>query len=853
MAATASIAAFSQPKAADFPYDIKYYMPAEVTEFDPNVPTPREILGFEVGQQHADWGNIVNYMKELERTSPRVSMIETGRTYEFRPIIEVVITSEENQKKLEQIRQEHLLLSDPEQSDKLDTDKMPSVVKLNYSIHGNESSGYNASLPVAYLFAAGKSPKIDEILENCIIVLCPGANPDGHNRFSNYVNYTRSNTDVSDLNSWEFTEVWPVARGNHYFVDCNRDYLSVQHPESVNAVEGYLRWRPNIMTDHHEQGAARTFYYSPGEKSRIHPLLRKDVLEVTGDISKNVGKEFDKIHSGYYSGEGYDNYFIGKGSAYGTMHGSLCLLYEQGQVRGHLRDTSNGLRSFPWTVRNQAISSYGTVLSGLEMRKQLLDYQRDFYKEAAAEAAKGDVKGYVFDSRGNKGLMHHFLKMMKVHDLDIYSLSKDLTVNGKKFSAKDSYIIPIDQKESKMVRTMMDTMDEFEDSVFYDISAWTFPIAYNLKYEPVKSTSGLLGKQLEKPVFEEGKVIGGKSDIGYLFDNTELYSHKVIYDLLSAGAFVNISNTPITIETEGGKKKLGYGTVQVMASNQPISSDSIYNIISKSAKEAGVTVYATHTSDLPDIDLTSPSFSPVHLPKVAVLANEGYGGYGYDTGEVWFHLDRRFQMKPVMIKKNNLTEKVLKNYNVIIIPNGVPNLTAGGEEALKHWVAAGGTLIATGKADGYLKKLGVLDLKTRKPVTYNDSAKYLSYEHKRATHVTNPISGVILNCHIDKTHPLGWGFDQDEIPVMKIRKGNTVYLPDPSSPYVSPMHYTKKPRLSGFISPANEKLISNTPAVFVKPYKSGKVIYFADNPLFRSHWLGTSKIFMNAIFFNNAM
>lgn len=851
VACVASSDVCAQPAAAPFPYDISYYMPVGIGDFDAAVPKPKDVLGFEIGQQHCDWGDIVKYMETLADNSPRVSIRTTGTTYQFRPFIEVVITSERNQSKLEELRANHLLLSDASKSGDLDIENMPCVVKFNYSIHGNESSAYNASIPVAYLFAASKDPMVRKILDDCIIIICPSANPDGSNRFATYVNTTRSNTDVSDLNSWEFSETWPVSRGNHYFADCNRDYLMVQHPEGINAVSTYLHWRPNIMTDQHEQGAARTFYFSPGEPSRVHPLIPEGNYEMTAGVSSNIAGEFDKIHSGYYSGEGYDNYYIGKGSAYGAMHGSICLLYEQGQTRGHLRNTSNGVRSFPWTVRNQAVASYATAISGMKMRKQLLEYQRKFYKDAEKENKSLETKGYVFNARGNKGLLYHFLKDMAIHKISVHSLSKDVEVDGRRYTAKDSYIIPVGQNESKMVRTVMDKMDHFEDSIFYDISAWTFPMAYNLDCSLLKSTTGLVGEKVECSAFEPGTVIGGKSDVGYIFGTGELYSHKVIFDLLGAGVYVNVSNNPITVETDGKKIKLGYGAVQVMASNQPVSSDSIYKIVSNAARQSGVAVYSLSSCTMPGLDFTSPSFSPVKLPKVAILANEGMGVT--ETGEAWFLLDRRFQMKPVMLKKTNLTDKILGNYNVIVMSNGIPALTKGSEEALKKWVADGGTLIAYGKSYGYLKSLGLLDVKTKKPATYADSASNTSFAKMKEEKVTNPISGVILNCNIDKTHPLCWGLDQKQIPVMKIRKGNLVYLRDPSANYLTPLRYTKNPRLSGHISVCNEKLIGNTPAVFVKPYKSGKVIFFADNPLFRSQWFGTTKLFMNAIFFAGQM
>ena len=127
---------------------------------------------------------------------------------------------------------------------------------------------------------------------------------------------------------------------------------------------------------------------------------------------------------------------------------------------------------------------------------------------------------------------------------------------------------------------------------------------------------------------------------------------------------------------------------------------------------------------------------------------------------------------------------------------------------------------------------------------------YDSFANTTEAKAGKTTKGVMLNCHLDKTHPLAWGLDQDEIAVIKTN--NLIFEKD-KNPYVSPLYYTKKPLLSGFLSADNEKLLKEEPAVMVKPYKGGKVIVFADDMNFRSYFFGTSKLFMNALFYNKCM
>ena len=837
----------AQPKAEKYAYDLSYFLPEGNYTYDPAIPTPEKVLGFQLGQQHVDWGQVVDYMKALAAVSDRVTVRETGRTYQFRPFIEVTITSAENQKNIARIKEEHLALSDVERSGSLDITHMPAVVSLVYSIHGNEPSGVNSSLAVAYFLAAAQGGEIDDILRQTVILMTPGANPDGINRFASWVNSSRSQTDVSDLNSREFQEPWPSSRTNHYWADCNRDWLMAQHPEGQNGVDTYMDWLPNLLADLHEQGSARPYYFSPGHPKRIHDLVSADNQALASEVSTHVADELDQIGTLYYSKEGYDDYYLGKGAAYGDIHGSICLLYEQGTSRGHLRETVNGIRSFAWTVRNQAYGSYGTILAGYKMREKLLDYQRNFFQETKADAARQAVKGYVFDARGSRAVAYHFLENLKHHRIEAYRLAKEVTVDCERFETDEAYVIPVEQKFSSMVRTIMENTLHYTDSVFYDISTWTFPHAFNLRYAPLKSITGLMGEKIDEPQFIAGKVIGGKSDYGYLFSSTEFYTPKVMYELMRKGVHVQASGRPFRFHSGDLSLDMGYGTILVPARNQPLGTDELYDLISHLASEAGVDIYAAETGLMEAVDLGSPAYHPLRLPEVAVIVGRSMGIP--DSGEAWFLLDRRFQMRPTLIDESvALTPKKLARYSVVVLANGTPKLSKSSEEALKDWVAAGGTLIASGKAQAWIVRMGILPLKLKETAFKEDSTLYRPFAEKKEADAGNDMDGVILNCHLDPSHPLAWGLDQTEIALLK---KNNLILEKDADPYVSPLHYTAEPHLSGFLSGKNEALLSGSPAVIAKSYKSGSVIYFTDDMNFRSYCFGTSKIFMNAIFFGD--
>lgn len=836
--------ATAQPRPSAYSYDLDYFMPKGEFTYNPQVPTPSRILGFEIGEQHAGWDQVVDYMKELARNSDRVSVKEFGRTYQKRPFIEVTFTSPENQKNLIQIKNEHMALTDPQQSSSLDMDEMPVILTLYYSIHGNESSGVNAAIAVAYFLAAAEGKEIDNMLKHAVINICPGLNPDGINRFASWVNSSRSYANVSDINSREFTEAWPSSRTNHYWADCNRDWLMAQHPEGQNALDIFFDWMPNIVSDHHEQGGDRSFFFQPGFPARTNPLTPQENWNITYDISKYHAAALDEIGTLYYSREGYDDFYYGKGASYPDIHGGIAMLFEQVAVRGHLRATKNGLMSFAFGIRNQAYTSYSTIRASIDKRKELLDYQRTYFINTQKDAQKDPIKGYIFNTRGVKSITYHFLENMKHHRIDVYQLSKDTEMNGQKYRKEDSYVIPTGQKYYAKVRTLMEKTTVYADSIFYDISTWTFPLAYNLKYDALPNTTGLLGEKISKFSFPEGTVLEGQSEYAYAFENTEYYTPKVVYELLKAGLIVKTAQTPFTYVRDNQATRFGYGSIMIPVQNQSLNPEQIYELVQKLAKECGVTIYAVKGGLMQDHDLGSIHFANLRMPKIAVIVGKGMGIP--ESGEIWYMLDQRFQMQPVLIDYDKLSKVDLEQYNTLILANGSPAVSKATADRIRKWVKDGGVLIATQKAYEWTNENQITAIKLKEATTKEKITGYKPYASQSSASVGKSIDGVILNCRLDCTHPIAWGYDQKEISVFREGKH---FFKKPDNAYITPVSYLNHPLLSGCLSTENNKMLSDVPSVIAGTCGDGHVIVFADNLNFRSYWYGTNKLFMNAIIY----
>lgn len=816
---------------------LDYYLPGNV-QYDPAIPTPPAIIGHEVGEWHVTHDRLVSYMMALDKASDRITLEQTGLTYEARPLLLLTITSSKNHQNIEAIRTQHLQLGDASKSGSLDVKNMPVVFYLGCSIHGNEPSGANAGLLMAYHLAAAKGPEIEKYLENTVILFDPSFNPDGLQRFSSWVNSRKSKVIATDANDTEHNEAWPGGRFNHYWFDLNRDWLVAQHPESQARAKKFQDWRPNVLTDHHEQGTNATFFFMPGVPSRVHPLTPDKNQELTKKMGEYHAKALDQIGSLYFTQEGYDDFYYGKGSTFPDVQGSIGILFEQASSRGHAQESTNGVLRFPFTIRNQFTTMLSSLKAVNEMREELLSYQRDFFKTAAAEAAKDPVKAYIIGSK-DKARTHLFAEMALRQKVDVYKVSSSQTINGKKFDSESSYIIPMNQTQYKLIQGMFYKQLKFKDSLFYDISSWTLPLAFGLDYEEVKTVPAL-GEKIGTLAAPAGKIIGD-GDYAYVFEPYGYYVHRAMYRLLDAGIRIKVANEPF----HGNGKTFERGSVLVPVDNQSRTPDQIRTLLKEVAEKDAIDVFAFGTGlDYQGVSLGSGSFSAVRKPEIAIVVEGGISAT--DAGELWHLLDTRYQIPVTLIPVSIFNTASLQRYNTILIPEGNhAAISDTGKEKLKSWVQGGGVLIGFERALSWFGASGFGKFEMKKDEEKKDPAKPKPYAEMNEAASAQQTSGAIFEAEADLTHPLLYGYTSSRIPVFK---ANNLFLPKAIGAYSNPLTYGNAPLISGYITKPNYDKLKNTSVLGTHAMGRGRVIGFTENMAFRAFWFGTNKMLMNAIF-----
>ncbi|AHM60836.1 peptidase m14 carboxypeptidase a [Flammeovirgaceae bacterium 311] len=822
--------------------DLSYYLPEHV-QLNPAIPTPDSILGWQVGEWHVSHDKLVEYMRVLAQASDRIQIQTTGYTHERRPLILLTITHPANQPRLQEIRQKRQqLVNNPQSISDAELAGLPAVSYMGFSIHGNEASGSNAALLTAYYLAAAQGPEIEQMLQDVVVLLDPAFNPDGLQRFSSWVNAHKSKNEVADPQSRELNEAWPRGRTNHYWFDLNRDWLPVQQPESQARLKIFHEWKPNVLTDHHEMGAGSTFFFQPGVPSRNNPITPVATYELTKAIAQYHVTALDAIGSLYYSEEDFDDFFYGKGSTYPDVNGAVGILFEQASSRGHAQESNHGILRFPFTIRNQFTTTLSTLKATHELRQRLLEHQRWFYQSGQKEAAADPEKGYVFGASGDAARPLELVEMLRRHQIEVYKAAEAPSVQGRSISRENSYVVPLNQPQYRLIKAIFETRKTFTDSLFYDISAWTLPLAYNLPYQALdrRALGRLMGERIESVQMPAGSVSGGQSSYGYLLPWQPLYAPKALNQLLQKDLRMRVITEPV----QQGGITFGRGSIWIPVQSQEITADSLYRLVSSAAAENNLQIHAVGSGNTGGVNLGSPSLLSVKQPRVMLAVGDGVSSY--DAGEVWHLLDQRYSIQHSLVPMDKVRSADLSRYNVIILADGSYGSSADAVPALREWLRRGGTLIGLQGGARWMAQNGLSNAKYKKLENQDSLLGPQPYATLSQRRGAREMGGAIFQAAADTTHPLLWGYTT---PNVSLFRTNTHVLEATTGLYAHPLRYTQNPVQAGYVWPGHLEHLKGTPAVQVSAYGTGRSIVLPDNPVFRAFWRGSERVLINAIFF----
>jgi hypothetical protein len=812
---------------------LEYFPPADPeTGYDETIPKPEKIIGHSLGSALARHDLVVAWFEALAEASPNVELVDIGRTYEGRRQVTAIISSVRNIDRLTEVQRAHL-------ANEADA---PVFTWHGYSVHGNEPSGVQAAMAVAWYLAASRDDEVREILRNTVVMIDPSLNPDGYGRFSTWANHAAGRVHVADPAHRERTEAWPGGRGNHYFFDLNRDWLLLQHPETVNRVRFLQKYRPLVMTDHHEMGSDQTFFFQPGVESRWHPMIPTANRQLTERLAGFHARALDSAKRLYYRGESFDDFYPGKGSTWPDLQGTVGVLFEQASSGGLVRDTAQGRITLPMAVHNQVLATLSTLEGSHEMAADLRKYRGDHQERK--HVPSGLPGAWIFDDGGDPSRAAAMIEVLKGQGVDVFGITETVRGTNGNYLPGRAWVVPVLGAQAPLVQTMFDNVTSFEDSTFYDVSAWSLPHAFGVRASPLSRVPSKL--DTESHVNRNYGISGRRNAVAWVLPWDDFFAPTVLARLQAAGVRARVALNPFESTSDGEPVRFRRGAVVIHDVDVPDVDERKRDFLARIAAGDAALVGLDSGASGSGPDLGSPRLRPLEPARVALLAGRGVNAYS--AGSLWHALDARLGYPVSLVEPEVLTETVLDRHTHLIIPDGEYELIREElADAIGRWTDAGGILIVVRGAATWAQTLGWLP----DPILEDPSRQRFAYGDMAAKDGAQQIGGAILAVELDETHPLAFGIRSGRVGLLK--RGTTILKAPWDNPFTVAGAYAESPLISGYLPEGFAGKIADTPSILAVPKGEGVVVAFADAPAFRAVWWVSQRLLANAISFGNVI
>ena len=722
-------------------------------EYRQEVPRPQSILRYDVGNQHTTYAQMEKVIELIAKAAPdRVKIFDIGETNEHRMQHIVAISSPQNMARLDEIKASNARLTDPRTTSATQASSIiqnnPTIAWMAYTIHGNESASFETMMQVIYQYAASNEPATLETLNNTVVLVLTGENPDGHECFATWYNSVAMGN--ADRNAFEHREPWSIwGRYNHYRFDLNRDNIAATQKETKNMQTALFEWNPQIVVDHH--GQTSQFFFPPAALP-INPNLPIAVTNKWMDIFGRANAQaFDRNKWDYYVRDIFDLFYPGYWDSYPSLNGAIGMTYETdgGGFKGLRWTRDDGsivtLRS---AIAKHYVASMTTLDTLSKNKTQRLQDFYDFRRNALAEANNEKLKRIVISPEKDRVKTAEMIEILQRARIEVkvanssfnsnsaHSYDRKNSPSATRTFPAGSYVIDLNQPQKILIKALLEQdtpqdaafvreevskfkrnemrgkSSQKEEYRFYDITAWSMPLAFGVDAFWTEDAANINANPVTAEYLETVKRgnVSGRAQIAYI----------IPYDTDGAGAMAirllkeNFRVAIAAKQLNAGGRSYARGTFVVRVTR---NNETIHEAIARLARELGVNVIAVNTgyTEEGDTNVGSENVYSLQMPRIAMVADEVVDQTSY--GSIWWTLDRYgIEFTPLTI--NNVRGSALNKYNVLIMPDGSAGryfsaLGSGGVTALKTWIANGGTLITVRGASVFasLKDVGLTSAK----------------------------------------------------------------------------------------------------------------------------------------------
>ena len=838
------------------------------------VPSPKDIIGHHVGApgKLTYYDEILRYYRALAAASPRVKVMNIGKTDEGRDLVVVAIASADTIRDIERYRGYLAQLADPRGITEGQAQEVIAKAKPIYHVMGGLHSGETGPpemlMELAYRLAAEETPLLQQVRDNVIVTITPVAEPDGRDRYVDWY-YAYKVDEKGEDDSYGGPPYW----GKYVFHDNNRD-INASQAITRALLSWYLQWHPPVMHDIHESVPfLYTFSGQAPQNPNLDPIVYGELpwfsnFEMTQAIQYGMPGVWTHAFVDMWS-PGYFGFMA-------SNHNGLIRMYEvfgnggantmkrrvdRGEGTGGSQTTREWYRPLPpyreveWSMRNNINYSETCVLSALQLTagfpKVIL---QNFYRKSrnGVEAGRKEAPyaWIVPGGQRDRSRVTFFANVLRDQGIEIGRTTAELKLADGTFPV-GSLVIRRDQPYGRLAKILLETQAYPDPNLrTYDDSGWTLGLMTQV---PVKEIAdrAVLDAKVEPVATVEPRV--RKSGDGAAAAGLAILANGSTDAIALRSRLRDVTMKTVEKAFKAGETEVPAGSLIVEAKPGSPAAQQL------ARASADLDVEIAGLTKLPDV-----AMHDADLPRIAMFST---WGSTQEVGWVRYAFDH-YQIPYELIFKERVRQGDLRRaYDVIVIPNQAgtgkrlvydlepkskplaykksekfkslgmygesDDITGGmgleGVAELKKFVEAGGLLITMGTASFFPPEFGL----TRRVDASRPSAQFYA-------------PGPIVEARIlQATHPIFYGYDQAKVPV-RWASGPLLRVPDEDKGHVL-MQFTGGDAavMSGLMKGAGE--IRNRPAVVDVPVGKGRVLLFATNPCYRWQNLGEFNMLFNAM------
>ena len=852
------------------------------------VPTPAQFLGYTIGDRFTPHHRVLAYAELIARQMPnRVKLLPYGTTHEGRQLMAIAVASDANMARLDDIRTNNLrrtgLLDGSPATTPQPTEPVrrsdgrdrtgvpaipPAIAWLSYNVHGNEAVSSEAFMEVFHQLLDPANPVSQKVLNSTVVILDPGLNPDGHDRYVNWYNQMVGRTGDPTPAAREHSEPWPGGRYTHYLFDPNRDWAWQTQEVTQQRMALYQQWMPHLHADFHEMGVESPYYFAPSAKP-----YHEDITKFQRDFQQTIGqycsRYFDKNGWLYYTRERYDLFYPSYGDTYPTYNGAIGMTYEQGgggRAGLAIQKADGDTLTLRQRIDHHAAAGMATLESVADRSSDIVNAFGAFFDKART-APIGPFKSYVIKANGDAGRMKALQQLLDRNKISYGYAGKTQTLPGFNYTNQkteknvavgvEDMVISAYQPKSTLLKILFEPNSALEDSATYDITAWSLPYAFGLqtygiatRLTPVSMTTAVSSAA---PV---SVTASASRPYAYIARWQSMPSVKLLAGLLKQKIKVRAAEKPF--ELEG--KTYPSGTLLITRAGNEHLGDRFDRLVTLAAATADLPLTPVQTGFVTKgSDFGSDLVLSLKAPRVGMVVGEGASPPA--VGEIWHYFDQELNYPVSLIDGNALGNVEWSKLDVLVLPNNYNYgrfLTDKNLMAVRAWVQSGGKLIAMERGAQFLAGKEGFELKEKetdksskdkgstttpgKPSgSPTDSLKL--YGDRERTALSDETPGSIYRVNIDTSHPLGFGLTGGYYSLV-LNAFNFDFLKDGwNVGYLKADSY-----VAGFSGKNAKAKLKNTLVMGVQSVGRGSVVYLADDPLFRGFWYNGKMLFGNAVF-----